>query len=440
MNTENDIFKVESNFEKQKSKIKNLKINFIDIKDFKNIENINTALYDWNVIWWYNWNWKSSFVEAILTAIQGQKFFGQGSVSPASLVKKWENKAVIKLSIEWEEVELKLTREFSKWTAKNPAWKTKLIAELNWKKISQKDLDSLLNSLTLDPLKLWQLTISEQIKEIKETVKLDTSEIDKEIKEVENQRKELRTLKIYKNNLFEEFAKNYKPVKKEKKSIKDLLEKKELLQKKNETVVKFKQKQEEIEELKRKLVQAEKELEEIKQEWKDLVDKIKKENIWTLEEINKEIENIEEYNKEVEKYDEYLKIKKERDEAEKEFNEIEEKLKELRKKRTEIIANSDLPDYMEISDELWILVDWIEYKLLNTARKIEVAIDLILISGSPLRMIRIEQGWELDIKTLEKIKNKILDNNFQIFIERPIIDKFDSIVIDEWNLTLPTNK
>jgi hypothetical protein len=89
---------------------------------------------------------------------------------------------------------------------------------------------------------------------------------------------------------------------------------------------------------------------------------------------------------------------------------------------------------MELSEELWIIVDWIEYKLLNTARKIEVAIDLVLISWSPLRLIRIEQGWELDVKTLEKVKQKILDNNFQIFLERPILDKFDTIIINDWEL------
>jgi hypothetical protein len=111
-------------------------------------------------------------------------------------------------------------------------------------------------------------------------------------------------------------------------------------------------------------------------------------------------------------------------------------LKELREERTNIIANSNLPKYMEISDELWILVDWIEYKLLNTAKKIEVAIDLVLISWSPLRMIRIENWWELDVKTLEKIKQKVIENWFQLFIERPIIDKYDSIIINDWELLI----
>ena len=61
--------------EKSQQTIKNLKINYIDIQDFKNIESISTELSDWNVIWWFNANWKSSLVEAILTAIQWNKFY-----------------------------------------------------------------------------------------------------------------------------------------------------------------------------------------------------------------------------------------------------------------------------------------------------------------------------------------------------------------------------
>jgi hypothetical protein len=36
--------------EKSQQTIKNLKINYIDIQDFKNIESISTELSDWNVI------------------------------------------------------------------------------------------------------------------------------------------------------------------------------------------------------------------------------------------------------------------------------------------------------------------------------------------------------------------------------------------------------
>jgi recombinational DNA repair ATPase RecF len=61
--------------EKITKNVKNLKINYIDIQDFKNIESISTQLGDWNIIGGYNANGKSSLVEAILTAIQSNKFY-----------------------------------------------------------------------------------------------------------------------------------------------------------------------------------------------------------------------------------------------------------------------------------------------------------------------------------------------------------------------------
>ena len=424
--------------------IKNLKVNYIDIQNFKNIDYITTELFDWNVIWGYNGNWKSSFLDAILTAIQWQKFFWSGAVSPSSLVQNGENKATIKLLIKWEENEITIERIFKKWTAKNPAWKTELVAEMDWKKISQKSLDELLNALTLDPLKLWTLSISEQIKEIKATTGLDTDEIDREIKSQEEARKEMRAFKDQSTAIYEKVIASWVPEETKEANIEQLFEAKNaymniwtLQNSKAMKLNQYKAKQTEISEIEKKLEKAKSDLETLKTEWKDIETKIKdtvseldKEH-GSIEEIDQQIAEANTTNEKAKKYNEYLKAKKDKDQNIADFKEEEEKLETLRSERIDLIANSNLPEYMEISEDYGILVDGIEYKLLNTAKKIEVAIDLILISGSPLRMIRIEQGGELDVKTLESIKPKIIDNNFQIFIERPTIDKFDSIIISD---------
>ncbi|MHA1379624.1 MAG: hypothetical protein ACTSRG_14720 [Candidatus Helarchaeota archaeon] len=93
-----------------------------------------------------------------------------------------------------------------------------------------------------------------------------------------------------------------------------------------------------------------------------------------------------------------------------------------------------MPDYMEVSEVYGVMVDGIEYKQLNTARKIEVAIDLVLISESPLRVLNIEEGGELDFNTLSEIQDKVLKAGFQIFIQRAKIDAFDTIIINEGEL------
>ncbi len=437
------------NLEEEKI-IKNLKINYVDIQNFKNIDCISTELFDWNIIGWYNGNWKSSFVEAILTAIQGQKFFWNWKVSPTSLVKTWENEATIRLGINWDDNELFLVRTFKKWTLKNPTGKTELEATMNNRKISQDTLNQLLNTLTLDPLALANLSISEQIKEIKNTTWLDTSDIDNRIKKQEDEKKESKMYKTQADTLFNNAIAWWVPTKIEKSSLSSLLEDRKIFEKKQEKLWEYQREKQNIENKKfeiseletklenwkKQLMTLEINLESIKNEWLKINEEIKTKWMTTVQDLDLKISELEENNKKADIYEKYLELKKTRDESIKDVDMQEDKLKKLREERTNIIANSNLPKYMEISDELWILVDWIEYKLLNTAKKIEVAIDLVLISWSPLRMIRIENWWELDVKTLEKIKQKVIENWFQLFIERPIIDKYDSIIINDWELLI----
>lgn len=401
------------------TEVKTMKINYIDIQDFKNIEAISTELYDWNIIWWFNANWKSSLVEAILTGVQWQKFFWNWAVPPASLVKKWEDKAVIRMSIKWEEQELILERVFKSWTTKKPLWDTSIKATINWQKISQKTLDNLLNSLTIDPLKLWTLNIKEQIEEVKATTWLDTTEIDEKINSQEEATKEARSFKKQSDTIYDNCIAWWVPEEIEEASIWDLVKDRQLLQNKASKMDEYSRKKAEIEDLEKKLEEAKKELSNIVEEWKQLHDSIKAKWLTTIEDIDKKIEDIEEHNNKFQKYKDYLKNKEQKLQNDKDLDKEVKKLEKLRKEKRDIISKSKMPDYMTLDEENGIMVDWTPYKLLNTARKIEVAIDLVMISGSPLRMIRIENGWELDTRTLEKVKQKILDNNFQIFIERP---------------------
>jgi hypothetical protein len=72
----------------------------------------------------------------------------------------------------------------------------------------------------------------------------------------------------------------------------------------------------------------------------------------TVQDLDLKISELEENNKKADIYNKYLELKKTRDESIKDVDMQEAKLKELREERTNIIANSNLPKYMEISDEL----------------------------------------------------------------------------------------
>ena len=125
---------------KKSQNIKELKIKAIDIQDYKNIESINTELWDINIIWGFNWQGKSSFVESIFTAIQGNVFFWKGKIQPAQLIKKWENQASITVLIQGKETEIMVERIFKKWTKAKPQGTTKLVATKNWEEIKQVEL------------------------------------------------------------------------------------------------------------------------------------------------------------------------------------------------------------------------------------------------------------------------------------------------------------
>ena len=415
----------------EKSTCKELKIKSIDIQDYKNIDYINTELWDINIIWGYNWNWKSSFVESIFVAIQGNTIFWKWKIQPAQLIKKWENKATINVIISWKETEILIERQFTKGTKAKPQWSTKLIATKNWEEIKQNELNEILKSVTIDPIWFWDLSIAEQIKEIKGATGLETDEIDKEISDKEEDRKEAKRYAKERETIYEELTSWGVPEEVKKTSVSKLIESRELVEAKDKKIAEMTNKKQQVENLQQQVEQAENELKIIKADWSKLYADAK--GLWTIEDIDKKIVDIESVNEKAERYTKYIQAKKDNKEAIDDVEKDEESVIKLREKRVKIIAKSNLPEYMEISD-LWILVDWIEYKLLNTARKIEVTIDLILISKSPLRTIRIENWWELDIKTLKEISEKISKEWFQGFFERPMIDKYDSIIISDWEL------
>lgn len=410
--------------------IKNLKIRQLDISNFKNIWAISYELWDYVVVWGKNWNWKSSFVQSVFAAINSNKFLW---VSHASLVKSGEDKATIYTNIVWDGWDIDITREFKKGTAKNPWGSTTLTATKNWKKISQAELDTLMKAISLDPMKLWELSIAKQMELIQETTWLDTSEIDKKIADQIEDRKEANALKKRMVAVYEQAIQWWVPKEVEEADIKWLLEWDSEYNKLDAKLQEFRNAKAEITQLEERLKRANELKDSLAKEWKELKASLVQ-KYWTREELQESIENISENNKKADDYKDYLKAKKDKEEAEKEAEKEESELKHLREAKQIQISESNLPEYMEISWDTWIMVDGTEYKLLNTARKIEVWIDLVLLSETPLKVIRIENWGEFDTDTLELIKEKVLKHWFQVIIERPMIDKFDEIVISDGEL------
>lgn len=421
-----------------------LKVKAIDIQNIKNIDYINTTLSDWVVVGGNNANGKTSFVDSIFLALKGTMLYWTGT-EPARVIKHWENKAVISLILRGEEREITITRTFKK--GKNGGT-SKLEAFFeDGEKISQDQLKELINVLTIDPLALDKLNIPNSIKEVQNITWLDTKEIDKKITLSEEERKFEKQGLIKLNSLVEESTKAGKPEKAETVNVNDLLttqqgfnnlsKKQDILQDKKDDLKKLKSNVEyfeaELEKSKKAVDTAKEEGKLYRDSLKDETDKFILDN-WTEEHNTEQLNNTQETNEKAKIYTDYIKQIKDRDEAKKSVNSCEDELQTLRDEKLEMIKGSKMPNYMEVSETYGIMVDGIEYKQLNTARKIEVAIDLVLISGSPLRVLNIEEGGELDFNTLSKIQDKVLEAGFQIFIQRAKIDAFDTIIINEGEL------
>lgn len=424
-----------------------LKVKAIDIQNIKNIDYINTTFSDWVVVNWKNANGKTSFIDSIFLALKWSSLYWMGT-EPARIIKHGENKAVISLILRGEEKEITVERTFWKPTKSKPAGTNKLEAYFeDGSKVSQDQLKQLINVLTVDPLALDKLNVPDSIKEVQAITWLDTSEIDKEITKAEEERKfekqELSKLVA----LVDESTKLGVPEEIKSVNINELLEvqekfngvrkNKDILEEKKEI---FKKAKHNVQYFEEQLAQAKKEMEEAKIDGKNFKESIEQAEFVIVEEHGTEeanteaLKNAQETNEKASTYTNYLKQVKDRDEVKKWVDSCEKEVQALRDKKIEMIKASKMPDYMEVSQMYGVLVDGIEYKQLNTARKIEVAIDLVLISGSPLRVLNIEEGGELDFNTLSKVQDKVLEAGFQIFIQRAKVDEFGTVIINEGEL------
>ena len=259
-----------------KGSLEGLKVKSIDIQNIRNISYINETFSDFVIVWGNNAQGKSSFIDSIFLAIQWSKF---ADTTNAKVIKHWEDKAEISLLLEWEETKIFLYRKFSKWTAKNPAWTSTIEMSINWeegKKLSQKQLDSLINILTIDPLGIEKIIdskwIPESIRMIQVMTWLDLTEINKEIKSIEEEQKEanwyLKTIQWAVESYW--FSQKIEKV-----DINELLKISEEFsgnELKGFEVSRiwqnFQSKKAEVEELKVKLLKAEWELETLRSDWK----------------------------------------------------------------------------------------------------------------------------------------------------------------------------
>lgn len=183
------------------------KVEKLIIKNIKNIEYVEMIAWDKvNYIAGNNWAGKTSVIEAIFQAIDLKRYVESGNAR--KLIKKWEDKWEITLTISHKGDEIDIVRTFDK-----EKWVKMTAKSKNWYKLDQTFLNTLLWDFTIDPLAFSRMKASDQINTLKSIAGINTDDIDANIDRLFDDRthksrleRELRAI-VDKHSDVEEIAK-----------------------------------------------------------------------------------------------------------------------------------------------------------------------------------------------------------------------------------------
>jgi len=442
------------------------KINYIKINDWKWIKEIEAKdLSRFVAVFWKNWAWKTSFIEAIKNAIK--------------LEKGWNKKVRI-----WEE-NGEIIVEFDDFKIKRIVWDNwKLEVEHNGELVKrpQERLDNIFMWVLGDPQKFISLHNKEKIRYLLETQwKKDEYDILEKKRNkwyLERQDKH-RTLLAKKEEIdktiikeipLEEQSESMENLQKE---ISDIDEHNKLYYDLKERLAKEKNiieeidrsvwsvtssidyKEKHIEKLKREIEQTERIITEKREEAKllieksDKAEKIKSEIDLELESFQLKDKNLvmekinwlnvlQKRNAEINAKKDLLKYQEnKRDELEVERRELDENVKIVETEQNNLIEWLKL--WYKFKLENWVMSVLIEKNRipldeLNKALQIEIWVEICLNWPNEIKIITIEDANALDPKTLENIKKKIEKKNAQCFLEVVYAVEHDMIEIYNWEI------
>lgn len=438
------------------------KIKYISIKNYKGIQDIETNIPSRFVaIFWKNGAWKTSFLDAIKSAIK---------------LEKWGNDKVRIWEEQWE-----IIVEFDDFTITRIVWsKGKLEVEHNWELVKkpQSWLDEIFMWSIGDPHKFLSLHNREKVsyllsthgkqvafdelekersllfsqrqdkhrtylskkEEIEKTdissfVNVDTTDLQSELAEKKKQLSEIISSNESRR-LLEQRIENWKALIKEKEIAlekdKDqllLLEQQiaNLIKQRNET-------QEKIGLFEEEMVKYAAWVNNIVKELESMDETPTSEIESQINDINNELMRASWAQARKEIYDEQVKVK---EVVQKEWKELDSKVKEIQDEQNRLIEWIKLSYELKIEDGVMYAFDdgmWIPIDELNKAKQLEIGIDVCLSWPNKVKIITIEDANSLDPNTLEKIKQKIEKEEAQCFIETVYNTGHESIVIEDWNI------
>lgn len=434
------------------------KITYIHIKNFKGISNVEVNNPSRFVaVFWENWAWKTSFIEAIKNAIKAEKWVN-------SKIKLWEESGEIVVS-------------FEDFKIKRIIWKNWwLTVEHNWELVSkpQARLDWIFLGTIGDPWKFLNLHNKDKVKYLLETqwkkLAFDELELKRSIKY--DERAETHRTYLAKKEEVEKTDLSDLAVE-EVESV-DIIKCKEDLKKaeehntkrhelksrkeKGERVIEdikkeFKEKQEAIENIDKQIEMLKQKREKTENDMSLILDR-EEDAVELLNKITSEFDGIEKIDTEatlakIQEYNENLaknsdkKAKKDlydsqvkrREELQEKRRSLDNEVLEIESQQNELVK--DLPLEYKVKVEDWVMSilvgeTWIPLDELNTALQLEIGVDICLNWPNKIKIITIENANALDPNTLERVRQKIEKHQAQCFLETVYSTGYNEIIIKDW--------
>ncbi len=375
---------------------------------------------------------KSTVIDGIFLAILGKTYIWKGR-NVENLISQGEKKMEIEVVLEWNGKKLKIERKITEsGNVGLDVWSSE------WEKLKQKDLDLLLSEFTIDPLKFTGMSTKEQIEIMRTIAGIDTTEIEQKIAEKFEERKSANAiLKEYTQTLQNLGSPEFVEKVDTSELRIELQNRMNHNAKQDEIVRIIAQKQEEQKNNSKKIEELKREIEELETTNNSITSQIalQKRSIaekQDVSEIQNKITNAEEINTKANEFERYKDMKDKTAQAEVNATKLTNELETLRTEKEEMIKQANLPiEWLEFSDNDWIMVNGIAFDQYSSAQQLIMACKIAKSINNELKVIYIKDWSLLDNDNLAELTTWADENDYQIFCER-VGEEADAIIMREW--------
>jgi len=380
-----------------------MKINALKLNNIKKIEALDLE-FDENqntyIISGKNGQGKSTVLDSIFWALGGKE-----AIQSRNPIREGQKEGEVQVTID----DFIVTRKF---TEKNSYVS---VTSKNGEKHSgpQKMLDDLISKLSFDPLEFMNMDPKKQRKVLMDLTGLNFDEIDGEINQVYENRKEIgRDLKNIQGQV-EGYELTENPG--EYKDIQELTRKYQEVSENNQQIERQKNKKADLE---NKKAELEKQLESVKFEIEQVDFELSEKEYKDLESISEELQNAEEHNRKVREYEEYMQLVEKGKAKKEEYQVYTNKIQELQNSKKEQLENAQMPIAgLEIESD-GVTYSGVYFEDLSHAEQIRVSTAIVMALNPELKIIMTKDGSMLDSESMKVIEDTVQSNDYQMLIEQ----------------------